>query len=54
GSAFLFTFALLCAGQGASKTATLAGQVVSEGFLRWKLSPFLRRLVTRLISMTVS
>ncbi|KIO18771.1 hypothetical protein M407DRAFT_83576, partial [Tulasnella calospora MUT 4182] len=52
GSAFLFAFALLCAGQGASNTATLAGQFVSEGFLRWKLSPFLRRLVTRLISMT--
>ncbi|KAG9012163.1 hypothetical protein FRB90_006834 [Tulasnella sp. 427] len=52
GSAFLFAFALLCAGQSASITATLAGQVVSEGFLRWKLSPFLRRLVTRLISMT--
>lgn len=48
---YLFAFALLCAGQSASLTATLAGQVVSEGFIEWRLSPFLRRLITRLIGL---
>ena len=38
GPAILFALALLCAGQSASITATLAGQVVSEGFLEWKTS----------------
>ncbi|KAG8887218.1 hypothetical protein FRB99_004304, partial [Tulasnella sp. 403] len=38
----------------ASITATLAGQVVSEGFLKWRLSPFLRRIITRLIGIIPS
>ncbi|KAI3622271.1 transporter smf2 [Moniliophthora roreri] len=54
GAAFLFALALLCAGQTASITATLAGQVVSEGFIEWRMSPFLRRLITRLISLVPS
>lgn len=37
-AAVLFALALLCAGQSASITATLAGQIVSEGFLEWKVS----------------
>ncbi|KZW02119.1 natural resistance-associated macrophage protein [Exidia glandulosa HHB12029] len=48
---YLFAFALLCAGQSASLTATLAGQVVSEGFIEWRVSPFLRRLITRLLGL---
>ena len=36
-SAVLFALALLCAGESAGITATLAGQVVSEGFIRWRL-----------------
>lgn len=51
GAAIIFALALLCAGQSASITATLAGQVVSEGFLEWKTSPMLRRLLTRLIGV---
>jgi metal iron transporter len=47
----IFALALLCAGQSASITATLAGQVVSEGFLEWRTSPMIRRLVTRLIGV---
>ncbi|BEI88013.1 uncharacterized protein CcaverHIS019_0107310 [Cutaneotrichosporon cavernicola] len=47
----IFALALLCAGQSASITATLAGQIVSEGFLEWKISPMLRRLITRLIGV---
>ncbi|KAK8861356.1 hypothetical protein IAR55_002175 [Kwoniella newhampshirensis] len=51
GAAIIFALALLCAGQSASITATLAGQIVSEGFINWKTSPLVRRLVTRLIGV---
>ncbi|KAG6829287.1 hypothetical protein H0H92_005041 [Tricholoma furcatifolium] len=51
GAATVFAVALVCAGQTSSITATLSGQIVSEGFLDWRISPFLRRLVTRLISL---
>jgi len=53
-AAFMFALALLCAGQTASITATLAGQVVSEGFIEWRISPFLRRLITRMIGLIPS
>ncbi|KAJ4476669.1 natural resistance-associated macrophage protein [Lentinula aciculospora] len=54
GSAFLFALALVAAGQSSSITATLAGQVVGEGFIEWRISPFLRRLLTRSISLIPS
>ncbi|OJA18838.1 hypothetical protein AZE42_00814 [Rhizopogon vesiculosus] len=54
GAAFLFALSLVCSGQTASVTATLAGQIVSEGFILWKISPFIRRLLTRLISLIPS
>jgi manganese transport protein len=47
----LFAVALLAAGQSSTLTGTLAGQVVMEGFLHFKIRPFLRRLVTRLIAI---
>ncbi len=50
-AATLFAVALLMSGLNATVTATLAGQVVMEGFLRFRLSPVLRRLVTRLIAI---
>jgi metal iron transporter len=37
-AALLFALALLAAGQSSSIIATVAGQSVSEGFLRWKVS----------------
>ena len=43
----LFAVALLASGQNSTITATLAGQIVMEGFLRLRLSPWLRRLFTR-------
>ena len=43
----LFAVALLASGQNSTVTATLAGQVVMEGFLHIRLPPWLRRLVTR-------
>ncbi|KAG7086975.1 hypothetical protein E1B28_002891 [Marasmius oreades] len=54
GAATLFALALLAAGQSASVIATVAGQAVSEGFLRWRTSPVLRRLLTRLLSVIPS
>lgn len=54
GSAILFAIALLAAGQSASLTVTLAGQVISEGMINWRTSPFLRRIVTRGIAIIPS
>jgi len=82
-AATIFALALVCAGQTSSITVTLAGQIVSEGFIEWKISvcssellclggtpmrqerrmfhanelllqPFLRRLITRSISLVPS
>lgn len=53
-AALLFALALLASGQSASIIATLAGQSVSEGFLHWKVSPVLRRLLTRLLGLIPS
>ncbi|KAF9245676.1 smf Mn2+ and Fe2+ transporter [Melanogaster broomeanus] len=53
-AALLFALALLASGQSASVVATLAGQSVSEGFLHWKVSPALRRLITRLLGLIPS
>ncbi|HEX6976014.1 MAG TPA: Nramp family divalent metal transporter [Vicinamibacterales bacterium] len=47
----LFAVALLFAGQNATLTSTLAGQIVMEGFLNIRLRPWLRRLITRLIAI---
>lgn len=47
----LFALALLFSGQNATITGTLAGQIVMEGFLRIRLRPWLRRLITRLIAI---
>jgi manganese transport protein len=43
----LFAAALLCSGQNSTLTGTLAGQICMEGFLHWRLRPWLRRLITR-------
>jgi len=47
----LFAVALLAAGQSSSITATLAGQVVMEGFVQLRLPPWARRLLTRSIAV---
>ena len=47
----LFAVALLSSGQSSTITGTLAGQVVMEGFLRVRLQPWLRRLVSRLLAI---
>lgn len=50
-ASILFAVALLASGQSSTITGTLAGQVVMEGFMHWKLTPWMRRLVTRLIAI---
>jgi manganese transport protein len=47
----LFAVALLASGQSSTITGTLAGQVVMEGFMRWKTKPWLRRLLTRSLAI---
>ncbi len=47
----LFAIALIAAGQSSTITGTLAGQVVMEGYLNFRLQPWIRRLLTRLIAI---
>jgi manganese transport protein len=47
----IFGIALLASGQSSTLTATLAGQIVMEGFLQFRLPPWVRRLATRLLAM---
>jgi manganese transport protein len=51
GASTLFAVALLASGQASTLTATLAGQVVMEGFLHIRLPAWLRRLITRLLAL---
>ena len=47
----LFAIALICCGLNSTITATLSGQIVMEGFLNFRVAPWLRRLVTRMIAI---
>jgi manganese transport protein len=47
----LFAVALIAAGQSSTVTGTLAGQIVMEGYLRLRMNPILRRLLTRLLAI---
>lgn len=47
----LFAVALIASGQSSTVTGTLAGQIVMEGYLRLRINPMLRRLITRLIAI---
>jgi manganese transport protein len=47
----LFSVALISSGQSSTLTGTLAGQIVMEGFIRLKVNPAARRLITRLIAI---
>jgi manganese transport protein len=47
----LFAIALIGCGLNSTITATLAGQIVMEGFLEIRLAPWLRRLITRLVAI---
>jgi metal iron transporter len=54
GAGTIFALALLLSGISAGIVCTIAGQMVSEGALNWSIQPWLRRLVTRSISITPS
>ena len=47
----LFAVALLASGQSSTITGTLAGQVVMEGFMHWRITPWVRRLITRSLAI---
>jgi manganese transport protein len=47
----LFAIALLASGQSSTITGTLAGQVVMEGFMHWRIQPWVRRLLTRALAI---
>jgi manganese transport protein len=47
----LFAIALFASGQSSTITGTLAGQVVMEGFMHWRIRPWVRRLITRLLAI---
>ncbi len=50
-SGLAFAVALLASGQSSTVTGTLAGQIVMEGFMRWRIKPWLRRLITRSLAI---
>jgi manganese transport protein len=47
----IFAIALLASGQSSTITGTLAGQVVMEGFMHWRILPWVRRLITRTLAI---
>jgi manganese transport protein len=47
----LFAVALIAAGQSSTVTGTLAGQIVMEGYLRLRINPWMRRLLTRMVAI---
>jgi manganese transport protein len=50
-ASLLFVVGLLASGQSSTITGTLAGQVVMEGFLRWRMAPWVRRIITRMLAI---
>jgi manganese transport protein len=50
-AAAVFALALLAAGQSATITGTMSGQVVMSGFVRLRLKPWQRRLLTRALAI---
>ena len=53
-AATIFALALLLSGTSAGIVCTIAGQMVSEGMMNWTVAPWMRRLLTRSISITPS
>ncbi|MBV1701518.1 MAG: Nramp family divalent metal transporter [Hyphomicrobiales bacterium] len=51
-AAWLFAISLIACGINSTLTATLAGQIVMEGFIRIRLNPAVRRIITRGIAVT--
>jgi metal iron transporter len=51
GTGTIFALSLLFSGISAGIVATMAGQMICEGAMNWRMSPFLRRIVTRTVSI---
>ncbi|KAF5094410.1 hypothetical protein D0Z00_003560 [Geotrichum galactomycetum] len=51
GAGTVFMLALLLSGQSAGIICTIAGQIVSEGYLNWTIKPWMRRLITRMVAI---
>ncbi|KAK6461077.1 vacuolar metal transporter [Scheffersomyces coipomensis] len=47
----LFALSMLLSGQSAGIVCTMAGQIISEGFINWSLKPWVRRIVTRILAI---
>ena len=47
----IFALAMLSSGQSSGIICTMAGQIVSEGFIQWSLPPWATRLCTRLMAI---
>lgn len=47
----LFAVALIASGQSSTITGTLAGQIIMEGYLNLRITPWLRRLITRMLAV---
>src|SRR5208283_3636732 len=47
----LFAVALLASGKSSTITGTLAGQVVMEGFMSWRIRPWIRRMISRTLAV---
>lgn len=50
-ASILFAVALFASGQSSTITGTLAGQVTMEGFMHWRIQPWLRRMITRTLAV---
>jgi manganese transport protein len=50
-ASILFAVALLASGQNSTVTATLAGQIIMEGFINLRLPDWARRMITRLLAI---
>ena len=50
-ASIVFAIALLCSGQNSTLTGTLAGQIVMEGFINFKMRPWMRRMLTRALAI---
>ncbi len=50
-AAILFAVALIAAGQSSTLTGTLAGQIIMEGFINFRIQPWARRMITRLLAI---
>lgn len=47
----IFALSMLFSGQSAGIVCTMAGQIISEGFINWTLQPWIRRIITRVLAI---